>query len=255
MKNFFIVTITDVKGIKSFRLNEKIKKIFSIIGVSVSVYFVISIIGILFLGASYLRNSTILSQNRELKTFKENYELEQKLEKERDSKKVDINHLNEVSKVKKERILHMIPNSFPLDPSTRITSEFGSRVHPIAGVVKDHKGLDFGAGLDALALDRGDAWICRLVFGDAAGGRVLRGVQAGGEGLSGDIRGSVCAGCGRADCESHAAFRAFESGVWAGGSLGDHEVSLPGEESAGDGAGFAVRGVAGHSGFDFCAFV
>ena len=65
MKNFFIVTITDVKGIKSFRLNEKIKKIFSIIGVSVSVYFVISIIGILFLGASYLRNSTILSQNRE----------------------------------------------------------------------------------------------------------------------------------------------------------------------------------------------
>ena len=148
MKNFFIVTITDVKGIKSFRLNEKIKKIFSIIGVSVSVYFVISIIGILFLGASYLRNSTILSQNRELKTFKENYELEQKLEKERDSKKVDINHLNEVSKVKKERILHMIPNSFPLDPSTRITSEFGSRVHPIAGVVKDHKGLDFGAGLD-----------------------------------------------------------------------------------------------------------
>ena len=65
MKNFFIVTITDVKGIKSFRLNEKIKKIFSIIGVSVSVYFVISIIGILFLGASYLRNSMILSQNRE----------------------------------------------------------------------------------------------------------------------------------------------------------------------------------------------
>ena len=149
MKKFFIVTITDINGIRSYKLNEKIKKIFSVIGVSVSIYLVISIIGILFLGGSYLKNSDILSQNRDLRKFKSYYELEQKREKERENKKVDIDHLNEVSKVKKNRILRMIPNSFPVKADTRMTSEFGSRVHPISGVVKDHKGLDFGTGMDA----------------------------------------------------------------------------------------------------------
>lgn len=149
MKKFFIVTITDSDGIKSFKLNKNIKKIFSVLGISVAIYMLISIIALFFLGGSYLKNINILSQNKVLRKFKDDYELNQKLEKERENKKADINNLNEVSKAKKTKVLSMIPSSYPVKPDTRITSQFGGRVHPIAGVQKDHKGIDFGTGMNA----------------------------------------------------------------------------------------------------------
>lgn len=149
MKKFFIVTITDSSGIKSFKLNKKIKKILSILGIFITVYMLLSIISLFFLGGSYIKNINILSQNKVLRKFKDDYESNKKLEQERENKKTDINNLNEVSKAKKTKVLSMIPSSYPVKPDTRITSQFGGRVHPIAGVQKDHKGIDFGTGMDA----------------------------------------------------------------------------------------------------------
>lgn len=156
MKKSFIVTITDSKGIKSYKFSKKIKKIISMLGVSVSIYLLISVIALLFLGGTYIKNIDILSQNMELRKFKNNYEEEQKREQERENKKIDMNNLNEVSKNKKRKVLAMIPNSYPVKPDTRITSQFGGRIHPIAGVQKDHKGIDFGTGMNADILSTAD---------------------------------------------------------------------------------------------------
>ena len=110
MKKSFIVTITDSKGIKSYKLNQKIKKIISMLGISVTVYLLISIMALLFLGASYLKNIDILSQNSELRKFKNDYEEEQKWDLERENKKATMNSLNEVARTKKRKVLTMIPN-------------------------------------------------------------------------------------------------------------------------------------------------
>lgn len=133
MKKSFIVTITDSKGIKSYKFSQKIKKIVSMLGISVTIYLLISIIALLFLGGSYLKNIDILSQNSELRKFKNDYEEEQKREQERENKKATMSNLNEVSKTK-EKVLTMIPNSYPVKPDTRVTSPFGGRIHPIKHV-------------------------------------------------------------------------------------------------------------------------
>ena len=149
MKKFFMVTITDSKGVRTYKVKEKIKKIFSIVAISVTIYVLISAISLFFLGNSFIRNIDILSQNKILKKFKSDYEAEKKIEEERLNKKIDMNNLNEVAKEKKTKVLSMIPSSFPVKPDTRITSSYGTRIHPIAGVQKDHKGTDFGTGMHA----------------------------------------------------------------------------------------------------------
>ena len=49
----------------------------------------------------------------------------------------------------------------------RITSKFGSRIHPIKGYRKDHKGVDFGAPYGTNVIAAGDGIVVRAgYFGD-----------------------------------------------------------------------------------------
>lgn len=56
----------------------------------------------------------------------------------------------------------------PIDPSRmRITSKFGSRVHPIKGFRRDHKGVDFGAPHGTAVMAAGDGVVVKAgYFGD-----------------------------------------------------------------------------------------
>ena len=147
MKKFFIVTITDSKGIKSYKLNESIKKILKNSVVITVIYILISVAALIFLGKSYVHNRNLAVTNRELKKFKTEYDEKQRVEKERENKVINMSNINETPEYKRDRILRMIPSSYPVNKNTRITSPYGERVHPVSGVVKGHTGLDFGTGM------------------------------------------------------------------------------------------------------------
>ena len=56
----------------------------------------------------------------------------------------------------------------PIDSSRmRVTSKFGSRVHPIKGFRRDHKGIDFGAAHGTIVMAAGDGIVVKAgYFGD-----------------------------------------------------------------------------------------
>lgn len=66
-----------------------------------------------------------------------------KEEELKDLKNLSLENINNLPEDKKNLMLNLIPSGNPLTREIFITSEFGTRVHPVSGVKKEHHGLDF----------------------------------------------------------------------------------------------------------------
>lgn len=174
MKNRLIITVSDVRGTKSYNVHQFVKKI---------LLSVILIVSLVLIGAfwfiSYLNDTVdtvkaekkselkVLSEKAEtLKTQNELYslkikekvervdELSSKLDKITEMIGVDKDaSIEEISKQtlesinleKKKFALQMIPNGNPVKGKYRISDGYGYRIHPITKKRQFHRGLDFAA--------------------------------------------------------------------------------------------------------------
>jgi murein DD-endopeptidase MepM/ murein hydrolase activator NlpD len=173
MKNRLIITVSDIKGTKSYNIHQFVRKI--LIG--------IVLVTLLILGGSFWFISYL---NEEVDTVKKNKETEFKILNEKEEKLLaqnklysiqiknkvnDIDELNqkldeihtiigvgkdatkdEITKKtlsaidlnKKKYTLMVIPNGKPLKQS-RVSSNFGYRINPITKRKQFHRGLDLAA--------------------------------------------------------------------------------------------------------------
>ncbi|APW64863.1 MULTISPECIES: M23 family metallopeptidase [Arcobacteraceae] len=173
MKNRLIITVSDIKGTKSYNIHQLLKKVL----VSV-ILIVLLVLACSFWFISYLDNEvTSVKKNKEIE-FKILNEKEEKLLAQNKlysiqikSKINDIDELNqkldeihtiigvgknatkdEISKKtlsainlkKKKYTLRVIPNGKPLD-KIKVSSNFGYRINPITKRKQFHRGIDLAA--------------------------------------------------------------------------------------------------------------
>jgi len=173
MKNRLIITVSDIKGTKSYNVHQFIKKVLLSV-----ILIVLLVIGGSFWLISYL--------NDEILSVKKNKETELKILNEKEEKLLaqnklysiqikskinDIDELNqkldeihtiigvgknatkdEISKKtlsainlkKKKYTLRVIPNGKPLD-KIKVSSNFGYRINPITKRKQFHRGIDLAA--------------------------------------------------------------------------------------------------------------
>ncbi len=176
MKNRLIITISDVKGTKSYNIHQLFRKFFIIISISIIALLLGS-----FLFISYLslqvdqvkqskdiqesqlkvlkeKENKLVSQNKlysmQIKSKVEDIEeLSSKLDEihtiigiEDDDTKEEITKktLDTINDNKKKYALNLIPNGKPID-NMRYSSGYGYRINPITKKRQFHRGLDIAA--------------------------------------------------------------------------------------------------------------
>ncbi|XPV68019.1 MAG: peptidoglycan DD-metalloendopeptidase family protein [Halarcobacter sp.] len=180
MKNRLIITVSDVHGTKAYNVHQIVKKLSVIIIISV-----LLILGIAFLFINSLSTEiqTVKIEKKEAITQKENEikvltEKEKKLQaqnqfysmqikgkvediealsskldeieemigiKAQKEKELSAETLNSISVRNKRLMFISIPNGAPLK-ETRVTSNYGYRIHPVTKKRKFHRGIDLKAG-------------------------------------------------------------------------------------------------------------
>ncbi|AXH14110.1 M23 family metallopeptidase [Malaciobacter mytili] len=203
MKNRLIITVSDVSGTKSYNVHQFIRKfvvIFSIIALFV--------LGLSFWLITYLHSevSNIKESKREeiaqlTKKEKEllaqnsfySKQIQGKIEDiEELSSKLD--HLEEIIGIKKDEdidlikratlatmttvekvyMLRTIPNGSPLK-LTRVTSNYGYRIHPISNKKIFHRGIDLKAAMRTEIFATADGVVSYVEPNDRGGfGRVIK---------------------------------------------------------------------------------
>jgi murein DD-endopeptidase MepM/ murein hydrolase activator NlpD len=185
MKNRLIITVSDIKGTKSYNIHQFVKKILLSVILVVSV----TLIGGFWL-ISYLDTQVdsikkekqtelkiLVDREEVLKTQNELYslkikekvesieELSSKLDKITEMIGVDKDAtIEEISKQtlaslnldKKKLSLRMIPNGYPLKGKNRISDGYGYRIHPITKKRQFHRGIDFAANIKSPILATAD---------------------------------------------------------------------------------------------------
>jgi len=176
MKNRLIITVSDIKGTKSYNVHQFVKKIlFSLILIA------LILIGGSFWFISYLNDEIVevkkdketelkilaekeeklVAQNKfysiQIKSkVKDVEELSSKLDEihtiigvDKNATKEEITKktLQTINKKKKKFTLRMIPNGNPL-PKYRVSSAFGYRINPITKRKQFHRGLDLPAPMN-----------------------------------------------------------------------------------------------------------
>ena len=169
MRDRLIITITDFNGSKHFNAHQIIKKIVFAIAVLILGSFILGFIVIdtlsnnvtklstkkaelTTLNNNYeqrigLLNSQIEQKALELKNFSDSLESIESLIGLTDDKELPIQErvdLAKISTVHKHHMLNSIPNGSPLH-STKISGNFGWRIHPTLNTKKFHKGIDLRA--------------------------------------------------------------------------------------------------------------
>ena len=62
---------------------------------------------------------------------------------------------------------------WPIPGYTKITSNYGYRIHPISGKYKLHSGVDVGAPIGANFVAMADGIVCRATYSDSYGNMVI----------------------------------------------------------------------------------
>ena len=124
---------------------------------------------IVFLSVKYQEFQIYLSKNREMIILGKKYKEEQKKKaaEVKDLKDLSLAKINDLPDDRKKLMLNIIPSGSPLKRELYVTSPFGTRVHPISGVKKEHHGID-------LRVNVGDG-----VFSPAMGRVSFAGVKGG----------------------------------------------------------------------------
>lgn len=173
MKNRLIITVSDIKGTKSYNIHQLVRKFFVIF-----LIIVLLLLGSSFLIISYLTNeitdvkkdkeqqlAVLVEKEEKLLTQNKLYSLqiESKIKDiEELSSKLDEIHtiigiseddsreeitkktLEAITDKKRKFALELIPNGRPLDNHT-ISSGFGYRINPVTKKKQFHRGLDIPA--------------------------------------------------------------------------------------------------------------
>lgn len=162
MKNRLLITISDIKGTKTYNIHKLVRR-FALIAVTI----ILLIMGISFWYINLLntevenietRKQILTEQNLEYsikinQKAKEIEKLGTKLEyledalgiKDEDTfEEIQKAVLDKITKIQKEFMLNVIPNGSPLS-NTVVTSSFGYRIHPITKTRKFHQGIDLRA--------------------------------------------------------------------------------------------------------------
>jgi murein DD-endopeptidase MepM/ murein hydrolase activator NlpD len=170
MKNRLLITVSDVKGTKTYNIHKFVRRFAWIFVLSILVILGISFWYIDFLNTNVSiineKQKTLTAQNEvysmQIKQkIKKIDQLGSKLEyledalgiKDDDSfETIQKAVLQQMSKKQKEYFLSVIPSGSPLK-HTVVTSNFGYRIHPISKKKKFHQGIDFRAhkGTDVFA--------------------------------------------------------------------------------------------------------
>lgn len=176
MKNRLIITISDVKGTKSYNIHQLFRKFFFIILTSTFI----------LLAGSFLFINYLTSEVEQVKQSKKNQETQLNILKEKEDKLVSQNKLysmqikskvqdieelsskldeihtiigiedddtkeeitkktlDTINENKKKYALNLIPNGKPLE-KFRYSSNFGYRINPVTKKRQFHRGLDMAA--------------------------------------------------------------------------------------------------------------
>lgn len=120
-----------------------------------------------------LENTLIVKNNYISKLTQEEQDLQSKIE----------NSLNELRMIEKEIVMLTTASigtdyvggimAWPVPGYTRITSEFGMRVHPITGVYKLHTGMDIGAPIGTNFIAANDGVVIKAGYNNAYGNMVI----------------------------------------------------------------------------------
>jgi murein DD-endopeptidase MepM/ murein hydrolase activator NlpD len=192
-KNRVIITISDIKGTKSYSLSKLVRKfIFWIVVFIISV----AIIGAIIIPVLTQKMMSLASQNeiyqRDLNSKIAAYDrLDDKFEllqeriiayeessnlPQRQPETCKCNKDGKPSKEKsvdmgteiKNFLLKHIPNGYPIR-HIEISSGFGYRIHPIFGTRILHRGVDFRAPIGTPVYSVADGIVTRVVRGDDGG--------------------------------------------------------------------------------------
>jgi murein DD-endopeptidase MepM/ murein hydrolase activator NlpD len=176
MKNRLIITISDVKGTKSYNIHQLFRKFF----------FIILTATFILLAGSFLFINYLTSEVEQVKQSKKNQETQLNILKEKEDKLVSQNKLysmqikskvqdieelsskldeihtiigiedddtkeeitkktlDTINENKKKYALNLIPNGKPLE-KFRYSSNFGYRINPVTKKRQFHRGLDMAA--------------------------------------------------------------------------------------------------------------
>lgn len=176
MKNRLIITISDIKGTKSYNIHQLFRKFF----------FIILIATFILLAGSFLFINYLTSEVEQVKQSKKNQETQLNILKEKEDKLVSQNKLysmqikskvqdieelsskldeihtiigiedddtkeeitkktlDTINENKKKYALNLIPNGKPLE-KFRYSSNFGYRINPVTKKRQFHRGLDMAA--------------------------------------------------------------------------------------------------------------
>jgi len=172
LKNKLLITISDINGSKSYKINKVFKKFFSFIIVAGLLLFILTMLFINTLNAQIgdLHNQIdkLSNKEKELLTQAKIYSLNLK-EKVNDIKNLSIKldkieniiglkpskYISETTRVDFAKMtiidrinaLQIIPNGAPIK-NYEITSKYGFRIHPVSKKRKLHKGVDFRAKIN-----------------------------------------------------------------------------------------------------------
>lgn len=180
MKNRLIITVSDVHGTKAYNVHQIVKKLSVIVIISVLVILGISF---LFINSLSTEVKTVKEEKKKAINEKENEikvltEKEKKLQaqnqfysmqikgkvediealsskldeieemiglKAKKEKELSAATLKSISQRNKRLMFISIPNGAPLK-KTRVTSNYGYRIHPVSKKKKFHRGIDLKAG-------------------------------------------------------------------------------------------------------------
>ncbi len=164
--------LNELSGIEEFDEGLGVKKVnFFKIFIKSIIFIIIFLITVsyIFFIIEYVKYQSYRKNNKEIIAFGELYQKDKKKKEEelKDLKNLSFNNISNLPEDRKNLMFNLLPSGSPLTREIFITSEFGTRVHPVSGVKKEHHGLDF-------RLDIGDEIIApaigKVIFAGKQGG-------------------------------------------------------------------------------------
>ncbi|MDD5360050.1 MAG: M23 family metallopeptidase [Sulfurovaceae bacterium] len=179
MKNRTIITISDIKGTKSYSISGLLRK------------YILRVIVFIVLTASIgaIVVPILINKIMDLATKNEMYkqdleeqitaydkvdddlkELQENIKMYEEGARITLQKTKEYARIAsvKTYILKILPNGSPV-ARPRVTSSFGYRIHPIFHTKKMHNGIDFKTNIGTPIKSTADGFVTRVVSSDTGG--------------------------------------------------------------------------------------
>lgn len=179
MKNRTIITISDIKGTKSYSISGLLRKyILRVIFLIVLIASIGAIVVPILINKVMdltIKNEMYKQDLEEQITAYEKVdddlkELQENIKMYEEGAKITLQKTKEYARIAsvKTYILKILPNGSPV-ARPHVTSGFGYRIHPIFRTKKLHNGIDFKTNIGTPIKSTADGFVTRVVAGDKGG--------------------------------------------------------------------------------------